>query len=283
MAGFHHADPILDLCLFHLAVPELVKFAACCRAGRDLASHRAESLCALMYDGVQLRKNCAKDDNALARFFQLKASLRPRCLARGSNMDWPDKTVPFKFALESKGPFFVECRATVAKADNGSPLIGLVDADAPWCGKDISNSFAVAFSPDTGHMKATIARGSQSQLIAFDDPIPSASAKMVSARAKLAWRPVGNAQEKWNKAVDAGIYVENGNLSFYRVSTCGCWHSSGIICQNLPARVLPCIFMRSFMGFTDVRFVRIWDSLPELCPNDPLCQDFDERWVASRW
>lgn len=282
MAGFQHVDEVLDLCVNHLPICGLVQFATCCKAGYALAAERAQALLSLENDCLHFRTTVPKHLNCLTRWIMLRSALRPRCLVSGHRKDWPDKTIPFKFVVDSKGPMFIECQMTVAKGSNGSPLVGLVDAESPLLTKDVDKSFSITFSPIAGHMRATIDRSCSSQLTECDLPMPTAGPSMECVRAKLAWDRLSNEQDKRNTPVSFGLFVENGQLAFYRRSHCGCWRSSGFICRNLPAKVLPCVFLRSFMGFTRTRLIGVQESPPSGALDD-AGYSLEDGWSSGLW
>merc|ERR1712048_1478441 len=85
----------------------------------------------------------------------------------GCKQRWPDMTLPFRFSLDTKGPLCLEVSIVAAKALNGSPRVGFIEAGAahgnwvgPWpedfsrghAGPDV---FAVAFDPSCGDLSAT--------------------------------------------------------------------------------------------------------------------------------
>lgn len=295
MEGFHYAegdlDGIISLCVGHLPLPGLATLAACCRAGYALATGRALAVMPLEYHSMQHRDDkvlgsCSeaalRHASPLTRWSKLRAGLRPRSCCRGYRLNWQDKTIPLKFVFDSKGPIFVEYQMTVANAPNGTPSIGLVDANAQLS-QDISAFVAVAFGPVSGHMFATIDRRGPLRLRNFDALVPAEGPVMECARARLPWKRICDEGDKWNAPVRTGFFVENGELSFYRGLPCGCcWQSSGVVCENLPPVVLPCVFLRSFMGFTNTRFIRVWDS-PPLMTDDRSTHYDQTEWAPGRW
>merc|ERR1712048_970901 len=90
----------------------------------------------------------------------------------------------------------------------------------------------------------------------------------------LRWDPLGDCSRKWNAPIHAGLFLEEGNLTFYRRWGNDCWHSSGIICEDMPSEVLPCVFMSSFIGYAQVNFVRMWSTPPDVCHG---CDSFKAR------
>merc|ERR1711879_254878 len=94
-------------------------------------------------------------------------------------------------------------------------------------------------------------------------------------RANLKWQVLGKASSPWNRPIHAGIFLENGCITFYRQHE-GNWHSSGIICADLPERVRPCMFMCSFSGYAHVRFSNLWTCAP------PICECCDKKYQGLR-
>ena len=142
--------------------------------------------------------------------------------------------------------------------------------------------FAMAFNPGSCSVHASIDGAGPVQL--HDYGVNSSSSSHPTSpgfyRAALNWPPMGDDSAKWNLPIHAGLFLENGSLTLYRLNGNGpFWHSSGIICKNLPERVVPCMFMCSFVGHANVKFVKIWDSPPDVCP----CCYAELRGTKSGW
>lgn len=151
---------------------------------------------------------------------------------------------------------------TVAKAVNGSPCVGLVDARAQLptgqlktgiVARDMSRKgsgeLAVSFSPDCGKVFASSLKH---------------SSPTCCCTASLKWSSVGDPSMLWNAPIKAGLLVKDRQLTFYRGSMCGQWQSSGTILGDLPDDVIPAVFMSSFVGFAKVSFLNLWSSPPDV-------------------
>jgi hypothetical protein len=165
---------------------------------------------------------------------------------------------------------------TAAKAANGSFKIGIVDAEAAsvaaqemsdhWSG-DLSRGqadsdiFAIAFDPADGTMTAssTAIKGKNTMRPTH------IRRKAKYYTAALTWDVLGDSTQKWNCPRQAALAVDQGNLTFFRMWPDGSWESSGVVCGNLPRKVLPCVFMSSFIGYAQVNFVGMWNSTPDVC------------------
>jgi len=210
-------------------------------------------------------------------------------------------TKPLPLILESRGPWFLEFTIIASKAINGTPTIGLVDAEVSpslkqYKGKwplDLSRSqykvssdkiarcFAISFSPAHGCVFATLVEGNCQELLNGQTTAGTIAEgrKQHTYKANLDWTTLGDETRKRNIPIQAGIFVENGCLSFWRKAD-GEWHSTGDICCALPPRVLPCMFMYSFLGYARVSFSGFSTGPPSDCPQDtrPVIADAWEQW-----
>jgi len=209
------------------------------------------------------------------------AAMQPRCLLRGCRSCWPDSTVPLPFSLETGGgALCLEFRVIVAKAPNGTPRVGFVDAGAPclrqwleggaeqrWQG-DFSRGcagpgvFAVSICAACGLLAATGA--------AVPGPKTAWTARANECKqgyyaARLNWHDLGDCTRQWNEPYHLALVLERGTLTFYRHAGNGYWHTSGAVLSGLPREVLPCVFLSSFSGHAQVDFVRAWRTPPEVC------------------
>jgi len=257
---------MLEQLIGHLPLRDLVNFGACCNTARIPARKGADMLVMSELKGAQLTKTSCPE---MPYWAQLKAASRACCLARGQSDCWQDKTTPLPLVVNSEGPVFLEFQLTAAKAPNGTPTIGIVDAKTPdgtpdgWsCDltrQKTNMSFAVALSPGCGSVHASICKDGPTELADFNS---TPNSQPGCYRAVLKWPYLGDEEARWNMPIHAGFLLENGNLTFYRQAKDGCWRSSGIICEGLPEQVVPCMFMSSFVGYTNVRFVRIQKKPP---------------------
>jgi len=209
----------------------------------------------------------------------------------GRKKSWPEVTKALPFTVSSQGPFFVEFTTVLARTPNGSLGLGLMDAEkASWPGDESpfdwsrgrgsEDSFAVSFSPADGDVFCTCAKGSAVELQDLDSHLPSGqySCGQKMYRGALKWPTLGSAQVEWNAPIHCGIFIEDGNLMFWRLMG-DMWHSSGVICRNLPERVRPCVFMFSFLGYANVNFVNVWHGAPAVCK----CCDSRYHGTVDGW
>eukprot|EP00747_Dinoflagellata_sp_TGD_P194962 gnl/TRDRNA2_/TRDRNA2_63025_c0_seq1.p1 gnl/TRDRNA2_/TRDRNA2_63025_c0~~gnl/TRDRNA2_/TRDRNA2_63025_c0_seq1.p1 ORF type:complete len:327 (-),score=27.98 gnl/TRDRNA2_/TRDRNA2_63025_c0_seq1:162-1055(-) len=271
----------LELLVEHMSLRDLVNFGACSNKTHIASTKAANALIMTEFKGVHLRKMPCPSTPYWA---QVKEASRSCQLARGQRDHWADRSTPIPFVVESEGPVFLEFETVAAKAPNGAPTIGIVDATSPCEAHDgwscdltrqkTGVSFAMAFSPGCGSVHAAIEGDSKVQLSDFG---VKASRHPECYRAVLRWPALGNEQAWWNRPIRAGVFLKNGNLSFYRKDKTGFWRTSGIICKNLPERVVACMFMASFIGYTNMRFVKVTNSPPEanewinFCPRCDIC------------
>jgi len=196
-------------------------------------------------------------------------ALKPRRLYMQYNGMSPDCTRLFGSALSTKGPWFVEFEVTAAKATNGTPCVGLVDAASRITPKELESGMvprdmsrkgqgdlAVAFSPETGRVFACGVQGHVRE--------------GGCCAAWLNWKALGDSSMPWNTPIKAGLLVRNGKLTLYRGNVWGDWRSSGVVMEDLPKQVIPAVFLSSFVGYASVRFLNMWAE-----PPDVVCPDCD--------
>mmetsp|Transcript_134515 Transcript_134515/g.335596 ORF Transcript_134515/g.335596 Transcript_134515/m.335596 type:complete len:278 (-) Transcript_134515:415-1248(-) len=246
----------------HLWLGDLLPFATACQEQYWVATKVADAHFKLNFGGMSpsrhLRLGCRAVPDWLATFM----SLRPRPLACGHSTKWPSQTCALPFKLDTHGPWFVEFKFVAAKAPNGTPGVGVVDAATPgmiyedstnlWpcdLSRQSSSPFAMSLSPYDGTLFGTW------------------SDAQTCNRAQLNWEPIYNEQWKWNAPMRCGFLLENHCLTFFRTDGRGQWHSGEMVSKDLPAHVFPCMFMSSYLGYTHVRFERLWNSPPEICPH----------------
>jgi hypothetical protein len=156
----------------------------------------------------------------------------------------------------------VEFEMTVAKALNGTPCVGLLDArtqltpgqlESGKVPRDLSRAgtgeLAVSFSPESGKVFASSLSGQRTPV----------------CTANLNWRNVGDSSMPWNAPLKAGLMIKDRQLTLYRGNMHGQWRSSGVILRELPDEVIPAVFMSSFVGFANVSFLNLWQSPPDVC------------------
>merc|ERR1712087_302862 len=96
----------------------------------------------------------------------------------------------------------------------------------------------------------------------------------------LKWSKIGDQSGKWNAPIRAALALEHGKLTFFRMQD-GVWHSSGALLDNLPRKVIPCIFMTSFMGYVKVKFEGMLKSTPDILGCDVLGHGLRYEW--TKW
>lgn len=270
----------------YLELDALVKFGTLSRYAHYIATNLADQFITSLYEGVHLEKHHTSSDlQSMPHWIRLLAALQPKILIKGYNKNWPDLTKPLSAVFESKGPFFLEYTIVASKAPNGTPTIGLVDADvssnmmsAGEVQVDMSRwqdgtsplhsgrCFAMSFSPGCAVVYATLVGFQEllgGQIITNST---DGHTQQNTYTANLNWPILGDETKAWNAPIQAGIFLEKGCLSLWRKADKH-WHSSGIILRGLPSRVLPCIFQSSFVGYTNVRFSGIWNGPPLCCPH----------------
>jgi hypothetical protein len=240
----------------------------------------------------------------IPRYIRILAALKPRILVDGhSRAKRGEFTKPLDFVLDSKGPWFVMFIITSSEVERaGTPTIGLVDADISlkalhtreWP-RDLSCSqaqicqgnrcFAISFSPGLAFSRAILVEGNSQELLAGDDGAVAVSpshfmrhGSVMQLTANLNWEILGDERQKWNAPIQAGFFIENGRLSFWRQVE-EAWHSTGVLCQALPPKVLPCTFVSSFVGYACVQFAGLWTGPPKECDLSDACG----HGIADGW
>lgn len=260
-----------------LAAQHLIALRCTCRHIHDLTDEIANIRTREEFGGVTaIHAACSKVDR-IPYWVKLRKALQPATLFnhRGGA---PPRTVPVPIVLDTSGTWFLEFEICAAKALNGCPRIGVLDASALATAspsQDLSQTcvdkFAMSFSPICGRLFAVTAQraGDEGQQFA-------------SRTAHLRWAPLGNAYAKMNPPVRAGILINQGVLTFYRVGGHDAWHSSGPLWRDLPAKVVPCMFLSAYLGYGCVRFVALHEGPPWVCPHcDPRGHGTREDW--ERW
>eukprot|EP00747_Dinoflagellata_sp_TGD_P035378 gnl/TRDRNA2_/TRDRNA2_137825_c0_seq1.p1 gnl/TRDRNA2_/TRDRNA2_137825_c0~~gnl/TRDRNA2_/TRDRNA2_137825_c0_seq1.p1 ORF type:complete len:152 (-),score=16.19 gnl/TRDRNA2_/TRDRNA2_137825_c0_seq1:8-463(-) len=121
-----------DKMLSYLALHDLVQFGSCCNRAHITATKIANVMIISELKGVHLSKKTADAPrHTMPSWAQLRAATRPFCFVNGHIKDWRTKTKPTPFVVDSKGPIFLEFQVIAAKAANGTPTVGLVNAECP--------------------------------------------------------------------------------------------------------------------------------------------------------
>mmetsp|Transcript_24346 Transcript_24346/g.38981 ORF Transcript_24346/g.38981 Transcript_24346/m.38981 type:complete len:318 (+) Transcript_24346:56-1009(+) len=265
----------------------VLRLGSACSSIRAISIEVADLLAVEQLDGLDggcsLRKQCHEKNQKLHRIL-LCAALQPYHVIRGCQQHWPDMTIPFRFAVDTQCPLFLEFQIHVAKAINGTPKVGFVDGESayvkaqekrnqwpadPCHGKQGPGIFALGFDPEYGTLRATktAIRGQSSRSIASALCAPCANSKRMCEyyTGALKWDQLGDCMQAWNAPLHAAFGFAQGKLTFYRRRGNDKWESSGNIFGDLPRVMVPCVFMSSFVGYAKVKFVRISSRLPDPC------------------
>lgn len=106
-------------------------FGTSCSAAHRVATKLADEWITLVYEGVDAQMNLTSLNlKKMPQWICLLAALKPVVLIKGYKVNWPDVTKPLSFSLESEGSWFIKFTIIASKALNGTPTIGLVDAEA---------------------------------------------------------------------------------------------------------------------------------------------------------
>lgn len=264
---------ILEQVASHLPVSGIVRFGAMSKHMHSIATKLCNLLAEAVYKGIHPSGMCNKRPD----WMRLKIATLPRLLISGESDSWPELTKAFPFTLDTKGPLFLEFRMVIAKARNGSPRIGVLNAESsswviPDSCRDFSRgrgdiAFSISMSPSTGEVLATVIEGGSETLTGLPTSSrPSrGSPRHEVYNAKLKWPEEVKEHANWNHPIRAGLFLKDGGLSFWRLFKDGHWHSSGVICRDLPRSVLPCVFMSDFLGYVRITFDRILNVEPGTC------------------
>jgi len=277
----------------HLPVKDALPLSGASRTLRDLCMDVLSKAAARELDGADDGAQPWRSPERVARLSAavrqvcVRAALQPRCLLRGCQRSWPNATMPLPFTVETAGgALCFEFKVVVAKAFNGGPRVGLVDAGAPcvrrwqgqgggpgrWWPGDLSRGsagsgvFAVSFDASCGLLAATgaVTKGQQRAPESAWTACANVRKQGYYA-ARLNWADLGGCNRQWHEPYHIALVLEQGSLTFYRHVANGLWQSSGPLLDKLPREVLPCVFMSSFCGHAQVEFVRLWKAPPDVC------------------
>lgn len=137
--------------------------------------------------------------------------------------------------------------------------------------------FAISFRPGEGKMHAIVPPTGNQRLqehgfkwIGRDD-MPATWTRQGTHIANLGWKPKVNEMKRNTVPVHCGMFLEKRKLTFYRYEKADCgdghWQSSGVVCENLPIEIVPCVFMFSFTGYTQVKFTGFRRAPPGVSPH----------------
>lgn len=199
-------------------------------------------------------------------------SLQPCRLVCGYCHKWQSQTRALPFKLDTVGPWFVEFTYVAAKAPNGTPGIGVVDAAPLATTWDSENQSNPAPRDVSCWMSCDLSRRSNGHfamsLSPYDGTVFAMWPQAETCKcAQLNWHSARNQLRKWNGPLHCGFLLENNSLTFFRRDDEGYWHSGESVCKTLPSHVLPCMFMSSYVGFSLVRFECLRNSPPGICPH----------------
>lgn len=296
------ASPVLPREVYHVmceyldrdTLLQLYSASSCCCWAAELS---AAGLIVRDFRGLSLHSGELRPGaSALSYLVKLERVLcNGAVVARGLRTTWPEATKAIGFSLDTSGPWFVEFKVVATKAPNGVPTLGvtdLVSEEGTTWSQDVSRSsaggregFALSFCPSTGRVFASLALDASQRLrggdiIGAGEDAAKAGEHRRTFSGSLPWPEICDPCRRWNEPISAGIYVHDGQLTLYRVGG-GEWHSSGVVMDNLPPRVSPCMFMSSFVGYAHVRFVNLWRSPPEVCPHcDATGHGLPSGWSA---
>jgi hypothetical protein len=293
---------VLQEIVDHLPLRDLIQFGACCDFAHSTATKIADALVESELKGIHLLNKPAvnplhkMDYHKLPHWAKHRAATQPYCLARGHKVHWPDQTKSVPFVVDSQGPLFLEFQLIAARAPNGTPSVGFVDAESfekdGGRSHDLSRchehraSFAIALN--AGSSKVFAKMNAKGPVELHDSGVNPQGATLTPSagyyHSLLNWPTLGNEDAKWNIPIQSGLFLKDRNLVMYRMNPkSGCWRSSGIICKNLPERLAPCMFMSSFVGYAQMWFVKAWDCPPDVCEGcDKLGHGTQYGWSHFR-
>jgi len=265
-----------------LTLPELLRLGLVEKRMRRMCQDRADHIVKCELECVYPWESSNARANQIPKWVRLRGVRRPYLFLRSYCNHWHADTKPLGFALDTKGPIFVEFSVQAQKANNGTPTIGLVDeasfqkmhqstfrggAFLENCG-DLSRTpsdvgFAMSLCPARGTVFVAQEPGSNVQLVDFVGA--NKEVEHERYKANLNWWQLGDERRRRNRAIDCGFLLRDGRLTFYRAEK-GFWHSSGVVCEGLPERVVPCMFLFSFIGYGQVWFSGLHQHAPPVCP-----------------
>lgn len=261
-----------------LDMPTLTRFGGCARGVHWMATRVADDRAHRWFQGVWPVSGWGRGPY----WKRLADALQPRRLILTRRGAAPDCTFLVGATLNTKLEWFLEFEMTVAKAGNGTPCLGLIDASVPLPPEQLESGFvprdmsrrgstagemAVSFSPEWGRV--------------FASSLVQSEPKCYRT-ATLNWASLGDSTATWNEPLKAGFLIKDRKLTFYRGNMVGQWRSSGVILEDLPDEVIPAVFMSSFVGFARVCLSNLWTSPPDVsCIHcDKLGHGFSSDWCS---
>lgn len=215
-----------------------------------------------------------------ALFQQLRESMQAQILI--NEPCWKSQalvgTRPMPLALDTSGCFFVRFWVAVSGIRNGCPCVGVVDAaevrnDPSKLFEDMSRprqasgTFGISCNPFSGKIYASH-RYNLPEHVSGAPPGPGAPRPRSWTAEVIGWESFEDALKDAKGSVEYvtwfGMLISKGTLQFIR-QVPGRWESSGVVCDRLPAKVLCCAFLFSFVGQAFV-------SVEDVCVNGlPSC------------
>jgi len=226
-----------------------------------------------------------------ALFQQLRESIQPQTLVdvKCCECDPLYGTLAMPLSLETSGTYFVRFLFWCS-SKNGCPSMGVVDAaevrrdplaklseDASRP-RQSSETFGISCDPYTGKIHASCTSNPPDHVLG-DLPEQGVSSQRSWTNGVVGW-------ESWEEAatdsdgfsMGCGMLISNGTLEFIRQGP-DAWERSGVVWDQLPAKVACCAFLFSFVGEACV-------TLEELLVNElPSCTQMQStvRGKVSSW
>jgi len=216
---------------------------------------------------------------------QLQESIQPQLLLNVSRCAHRTKTssvtAPMPMALETSGRFFVKFWVSAGKAWNGCPSVGVVDAaevrqdpsklwDDMSRPKQSSDTFGISCNPYTGKIHTShtskIPKKIQGSL-----PVQGTISPRSWCADVVGWQSGESATRgRLRASIEIGMLISNGTLEFMREGPDG-WERSGVVWDQLPAKILCCAFLFNFVGeaIVSIEEVRV-NNLPRVL-DQPSC------------
>lgn len=202
-----------------------------------------------------------------ALFQQLQAAMKPQVLLDADCYECSGLscTEPMPLVFETSGYFFVSfwlCAQWLPFGGGGCPSVGVVDAAKvprhfPECCEESSGPFRISCNPHNGKIQAAVnidvpslgcinARNLPRHVL-IDLPEGTNSPSSWSADAKR-WQSLEDATADPGACqFEVGMLISHGTLEFFRQRPDG-WESSGVVWDQLPAKVLCCAFLFGCVG-----------------------------------
>lgn len=214
-----------------------------------------------------------------ALFQQLQDAMQPQRLVDASTCDCRKLsfTAPMPLALETSGTFFVRFWVCASKAYRGAPCVGIVDAaearrditklytEDACRPRQSSDLFGISCNPFSGSIHASHTCSSLKN-------IPGDVPEQGTEQGTSSWSAEVDGWESWEAAsqdsegssTGIGMLISNGTLEFFRQGM-ERWESSGVVWDQLPAKILCCAFLSDFVGNAIVSIEQVRLNDPSSC------------------